>query len=112
MALLQRIASAAVGLGILGAATVAQAEAPGLYYSWRALDGGVAQCLSRAGEALASQDLQDIQADANSVGGRTEEVTALFVCLEEAQSTMVMVIVSGTDEEAAIDLREALKVAF
>ncbi|MBD0268856.1 MAG: hypothetical protein ICV77_11260 [Cyanobacteria bacterium Co-bin8] len=112
MALLHRIASAALGLGILSVATAAQAEAPGVYYSWRALDVNVSQCLSRASQALAGQDLEDVQTDLNSVGGRTEETTAIFVCLEDQQSTTVMVIVSGANEEAAVSLREALKAGF
>ncbi|MBD0336970.1 MAG: hypothetical protein ICV62_15885 [Cyanobacteria bacterium Co-bin13] len=112
MALLQRIASAALGLGILSAATAAQADAPGVFYSWRALDANVTQCLDRAGQALASQNLEGIQADLNSVGGSTDETTAIFVCLEDEQSTTVMVIVSGANEEAAVSLREALKSVF
>lgn len=101
-------------------ATAAQAEAPDVFYSWRALETDVAQCLDRSAQALGSQGLLDVQIDGNSVGGRTDETTAVFVCLEgtqaEAQTTSpattVMVIVAGTSDDAALALREALKTAF
>jgi hypothetical protein len=104
--------TAAVALGWSLWATAAQAEAPGVYYSWRALDTDVNQCLERANQALTSQALVDVQIEGNSVAGRTENATAVFVCLEENQATTVMVIVAGNNDEAALNLRETLKMAF
>ncbi|HEY9738148.1 MAG TPA: hypothetical protein V6D06_17775 [Trichocoleus sp.] len=118
------MAAVSLGLSLSMVATAARAEAPGVFYSWRALDTGVAQCLDQATQALESQSLAEIQADGNSVGGRTDETTAIFVCLEDSQSsgqtnpqtsapsTTVMVIVAGTSDDEAVALREALKAAF
>lgn len=112
MALLQRIAAGALGLGVFTSMATARAEAPGVYYSWREFDTTTAQCLDRANQALNSQELQDIQADGNSVAGRNDDATAVFVCLEGQTATTVMVIVAATYDEAAVNLREALKSAF
>lgn len=111
MVLLQRMAAGVLGLGVFTAAA-AQAEAPGVYYSWRALDTTVSQCLDRANQALTDQSLQDIQTEGNSVAGRNDESTAIFVCLEDSQATTVMVIVASENDDAAVNLRETLKSIF
>jgi hypothetical protein len=104
---------ALAGLGITAMAGAAQeVDPPGVYYSWRALQANVNQCLDRAANALASQSLDSIQADDTSVAGRSEEATAVFICMENTASTTVMVIVSSADEEEALTLREALKTSF
>ncbi|MGF1567958.1 MAG: hypothetical protein ACFCVD_07785 [Nodosilinea sp.] len=99
-------------LGLLATATAAQAEPPAVYYSWRATDITATACITQAGQALASQNLTPIQADATSVAGRSEVATAVFVCLENSDATTVMVIVAGADDDQTLALREALKVAF
>ncbi len=109
---LKQLGWGSVGLAAVLGATAAQAEPPGIYYSWRATNTDVAACLDQAGEALESQDLATVQADETSVAGRSEESTAVFVCLETPDSTTVMVIVASTDDEQALALREALKEAF
>lgn len=112
MALLRRIAAVAVGLGVFTSAAVVRAEAPGVYYSWRELDTTTPECLERANQALISQALQDIQTEGNSIAGRNDDATAVFVCLQGQEATTVMVIVAATYDEAAVNLREALKSAF
>ncbi|NJL49123.1 MAG: hypothetical protein HC929_18740 [Leptolyngbyaceae cyanobacterium SM2_5_2] len=100
------------GLAALLGATAVQAEPPGIYYSWRAVNTDVTACLNQAGEALESQNLATVQADETSIAGRSEDSTAVFVCLANPGSTTVMVIVASADDEQALALREALKEAF
>lgn len=103
---------------LLGGSALAQTEPPGIYYSWRALATNVNQCINQAENALASQDLNPVQTDAVSVAGQSEDTTAVFVCMEnpaataEAATTTVMVIVASADNDRALALREALKLAF
>lgn len=103
------------GALILGASAQAQGEPPGIYYSWRATTTDVTQCIDRAGQALASQDLTPVQTDTVSIAGQSEATTAVFVCLEtpgDSEATTVMVIVAGANDDQAVALREALKRAF
>lgn len=103
------------GGAMLTVATAAQADPPGIYYSWRAMTTDVNQCLSQAESALESQNLTPVQTDAISIAGQSDEATAVFVCMEspsEFTATTVMVIVSSADDDQAIALREALKQAF
>ncbi len=90
----------------------AQAEPPGVYYSWRESEISVSQCTNRAQAALESEGLENILADDTSVAGRSDDLTAVFVCLEHPDSTTVMVIVSGDDDAQAVRVREALKAKF
>ncbi len=90
----------------------AQADVPGLYYSWRSLDGDVPQCLDRATAALRTQALTNIQVEGNSVAGTAENARAVFVCLENADATTVMIMVTSLDDDTAFQLREALKNLF
>ena len=104
-----------VSLGAIALATPVQAQAPGIYYSWRSLTTDLTQCLVRSEAALAETELAGIVVDGNSVSGRTETATALFICLENVEAVeevTVMLIVSSDDEDAAIVLREALKENF
>lgn len=104
--------SLTLGLGVLALATPVKANAPGIFYSWRSLDTTVAQCVTQAEAAMTTIELTDISVDPTSVAGRTEESTALFVCLDNGVDTTVMVIVSGDNEDEAIEIREALKDEF
>ena len=82
---------------------------------WRATTTDVTQCIDRAGQALASQDLTPVQTDTVSIAGQSEATTAVFVCLEtpgDSEATTVMVIVAGANDDQAVALREALKRAF
>ena len=97
--------------GVL-AAFPAQAQAPGLYYAWRSIDGDLAACLDRSTTALTSQELSNIQVEGNSVAGKTEDSTAVFVCLTETTATTVMIMVSSTSDDLAFELRERLKASF
>ena len=109
------LAASLTGGAILAAAGAAQAEPPGIYYSWRAMTTSVAQCLDQAENALESQDLAPVQTDAISIAGQSDEATAVFVCMEspsEFTATTVMVIVASADNDQAMALREALKQAF
>ena len=90
----------------------AQADAPGVYYAWRSIDIGINRCLTQATTALNGAALEMVVVEGNSVSGRTENATAVFVCLEEGEASTVMVIVSSTDDEVAFNLREMLKTAF
>jgi hypothetical protein len=75
----------------------------------------VNQCLNQAENALESQNLTPVQTDAISMAGQSEDTTAVFVCMDspgEVTATTVMVIVSSADNDQAIALREALKLAF
>ena len=100
------------GLG-LTANAAAQATPPGMHYAWQVLDIDTAQCLTQARQALESQGLEPMQNDATSVAGRSETVTAMFVCIENpADITTVMVVVASDSDEQALALREALKLAF
>ncbi|NJL44733.1 MAG: hypothetical protein HC922_01270 [Leptolyngbyaceae cyanobacterium SM2_3_12] len=103
-------------LGLMATATAVRAEPPGVFYSWRATNTDVPQCITQAEEALMAQNLTAIQADATSVAGRSEDITAVFICLDNAvstpASTTVMIIVAGTDDEQTVAMREALKTSF
>lgn len=110
--MVKRTLMGVASVGTLAIASPAQAEPPGVYYSWRALETPVAQCIDQAEQALASQDLEPVQSDDISVAGRSEDTTAVFVCLDNGTFTTVMVIVASSDDEQAYDLREALKAAF
>ncbi|MEO0491065.1 MAG: hypothetical protein AAFW84_10485 [Cyanobacteria bacterium J06635_15] len=112
MKLLSSVSSVAFGLGLLALAMPAKANAPGIFYSWRSLDTTVTQCVSQAEAAMTTIELLDISVDPTSVAGRTEDSTAVFVCLDNGVDTTVMVIVSGDNEDEAIEVREALKSAF
>ncbi|NJL88270.1 MAG: hypothetical protein HC886_23640 [Leptolyngbyaceae cyanobacterium SM1_1_3] len=101
-----------MGLGAIAIALPAQAEAPGIYYSWRSLEIDMDQCLVRSQAALAGSALTDIVVDGNNVSGRSETATALFICLENAVDTTIMLTIASNDDESALLLREALKQAF
>lgn len=101
------------GLGLAAATPALPTGPPGVYYAWQVLDMDTAQCLVQSRQALASQGLEPVQNDATSVAGRSEAVTALFVCLENPPAvTTVMVVVASDDDDQALALREALKLAF
>jgi len=101
------------GLGLAATAPGVQASSPGMYYAWQVLAIDTAQCLDLAQQALLSQGLDPVQNDATSVAGRSEAVTAMFVCIENpAAVTTVMVVVASDNDEAALALQEALKLAF
>jgi hypothetical protein len=100
------------GLG-LAATPGAQAIPPGVHYAWQGLTIDTAQCLAQAEEALVSQGLDPVQNDATSMAGRSETVTAVLVCVENpVDVTTVMIIVASDDDDQALALREALKLAF
>lgn len=108
-------ATATVGFGTLAEAQVETSSQPGVYYSWRALQTTVEQCLQRSQQALSSENVGEIQQIDNSVAGRTDSSTVVFVCLPQqtqSQTTTVMMIVAGQDDQAAIELRAALQAAF
>ncbi|MGB3200477.1 MAG: hypothetical protein WBA99_06225 [Nodosilinea sp.] len=101
------------GLGLVAPLPAAQASPPGMYYAWQVLGIDTDQCLGQARQALASQGIEPVQNDATSVAGRSETVTAMFVCIENPTDvTTVMVVVAGDDDDQALALREALKRAF
>ncbi|MGD1929758.1 MAG: hypothetical protein ACFB12_12685 [Leptolyngbyaceae cyanobacterium] len=94
----------------------AQAQAPGLYYAWRSINGDLTACLNRSTAALTSQELDNIQVEGNSVAGTTADSTAVFVCLESLDTTTVtttvMIMVSSNNDDVAFELRETLKESF
>lgn len=96
----------------MAVAAAAQAEPPGVYYSWRETDISLPQCIRRAEAALQEEDLENILADSTSIAGRSGDMTAVFICLEHQNSTTVMVVVAGQDDAQAVRLREALKASF
>lgn len=101
------------GLGLVATTAASQAVPPGMHYAWQVLGIDTAQCLSQARQALESQGLEPVQNDATSIAGRSETVTAMFVCLEnQPATTTVMVVVASDDDAQALALREALKQAF
>ncbi|PSN10671.1 hypothetical protein C7293_27225 [filamentous cyanobacterium CCT1] len=101
------------GLGLATTVPAAQSAPPGMHYAWQVLGIDTAQCLSQASQALASQGLEPIQNDATSIAGRSETVTAMFVCVESQPAiTTVMVVVASDNDDQALALREALKQAF
>jgi hypothetical protein len=54
-----------------------------------------------------------VQTDGTSVAGRSETVTAVFVCAENpAAVTTVMVVVASDDDSQALNLLNALKLTF
>ncbi len=100
------------GVG-LAAAPAVQAIPPGVYYAWQVLAIDTAQCLDQTEQALVSQGLDPVQNDATSMAGRSEAVTAVLVCVENpADVTTAMIIVASDDDDQALALREALKLAF
>ncbi|MEM1310808.1 MAG: hypothetical protein AAGF98_15175 [Cyanobacteria bacterium P01_H01_bin.153] len=99
-------------LGLAWAALPAQAQSPGLYYAWRTITSDTMACLDRATTTLTNQELSNIQVEDNSVAGTTEDSTVVFVCLENADNTTVMIMVSSTDDDTAFALREMLKENF
>ncbi|TVP65817.1 MAG: hypothetical protein EA342_13360 [Leptolyngbya sp. LCM1.Bin17] len=111
-AVIHALGAGIVGVGALGFLPAAQAEPPGVYYAWQSLASDVRQCISRASQALNSQNLALTQTDDNSIAGQSDQVTAVFVCLQNPSNTTVMIIVSSQDEVQAMAVREALKAAF
>ncbi|MGF1521453.1 MAG: hypothetical protein ACFBSF_03940 [Leptolyngbyaceae cyanobacterium] len=103
---------ALVGVSLIALGNSAKAEAPGIYYSWRDIDADVIGCIDRATAALNTQALENIQVEVNSISGSNEDATAVFVCLEDTDSTTVMIMVSSTDDDRAFELRESLKDVF
>ncbi|MBE7382178.1 MAG: hypothetical protein F6J95_012280 [Leptolyngbya sp. SIO1E4] len=113
MVTLSRFWSAAVvSASLFVGVSPAEAQAPGLYYSWRSINTDTVGCIDRATTALNTQELENIQVEGNSISGTTENATAVFVCLEDADTTTVMIMVSSVDDENAFALRESLKGAF
>jgi hypothetical protein len=101
------------GLGLAATGPAALAEPPGVYYAWQVAPINTAQCLTLARQALASEGLEPMQNDATSIAGRSEAVTAMFVCAENpADVTTVMLVVASVDDAAALALRAALLLAF
>ena len=101
------------GLGLAATVSPTQAAPPGVHYAWQVLGIDTVQCLSQARQALESQGLEPMQNDAISVAGRSETVTAMFMCIEnQPATTTVMVVVASDNDEQALALREALKQAF
>ncbi|MEO1094694.1 MAG: hypothetical protein AAFX01_07315 [Cyanobacteria bacterium J06638_28] len=90
----------------------ARAEAPGIYYSWRSINGDVVQCIDRSTAVLNEQQLENIQVEGSSVAGMTATARAVFVCLDSNDTTTVMIMVSSVDDTVAFELREALKTGF
>jgi hypothetical protein len=103
--------SAVTGLG-LAMATPALAEPPGVYYSWRETQISVPDCLRRAQAAMTAEGLENILADSTSIAGQSEDVTAVFLCLDHADATTVMVVVASEDDAQAVTVRESLKAGF
>jgi hypothetical protein len=91
---------------------VALAEPPGVFYSWRESEISVADCVRRGEAALEAEGMDNISGDTTSVAGRSEDVTAVFVCLDHANTTTVMIVVAGADDTQAIRVRESLKATF
>jgi hypothetical protein len=96
----------------LTTATAVLAEPPGVYYSWRETEISVPDCIRRGSAALETEGLENILTDSTSVAGRSEDVTAVFLCLNHSNSTTVMVVVAGEDDAQAVRVREALKATF
>jgi hypothetical protein len=104
---------AGLGWAAIGAAAQGSAAPPGVHYAWQTLTIDTAQCLELAQQALASQGLDPVQTDGTSVAGRSETVTAMFVCAENpAAVTTVMVVVASDDDSQALNLLNALKLTF
>lgn len=110
--LLRRCFAVGTGIAALILTSPAQAEAPGVYYAWRDVEGDQAECIARSEQAMISQALLDISMQDNTVAGRTNDSTAVFICLNQGATTTIMVIVASDNEDAALTLREALKQAF
>ncbi|MEO1297762.1 MAG: hypothetical protein AAFW75_18670 [Cyanobacteria bacterium J06636_16] len=103
---------ALISASLIAWGSPAKAEAPGIYYSWRDIDADITVCIDRATAALNTQALENIQIEANSISGSNENATAVFVCLEDTDSTTVMIMVSSTNDDTAFELRESLKEVF
>ena len=109
----QTLLMAGLGWAAIGPAAQGAAAPPGVHYAWQTLTINTAQCLELARQALASQGLDPVQTDGTSVAGRSETVTAVFVCAENPTAvTTVMVVVASDDDRQAINLLDALKLAF
>ncbi|TVQ08877.1 MAG: hypothetical protein EA368_10675 [Leptolyngbya sp. DLM2.Bin27] len=101
------------GLGLAMTGPAALADPPGVYYAWQVAPINTAHCLTLARQALAAEGLEPLQTDATSMAGRSEAVTAMFVCVENPTDvTTVMLVVASPDDEAALALRAALQLAF
>jgi len=102
---------AVIGLSVT-TPMVALAEPPGVFYSWRESEISVADCIRRGEAALEAEGMENISGDTTSVAGRSADVTALFVCLDHANSTTVMIVVASEDDTQAVRVRESLKATF
>lgn len=102
----------ALTAGVVLAGLPARAQSPGLYYAWRSIDADLMACIDRSTTALNNQGLNNIQVEANSVAGTTENSTVAFVCLQNPTDMTVMIMVSSNDDDTAFELREALKANF
>ncbi|MFM7220009.1 MAG: hypothetical protein ACKO21_07325 [Nodosilinea sp.] len=108
----QWMATVTLSLGLLTLGRPAIAEGPAIYYAWRSADVNQTECLDQASQALTAQQLATTQTNDTSVAGQGEDATAVFVCLQGVDATMVMVIVASPSQDRAMALREALKQAF
>ena len=108
----QWMAAVMLPLGLLTLSRPAMAEAPAIYYAWQSATVSQAECLGQASQALTAQQLATSQTDLTSVAGQGEGVTAVFVCLQGVDATLVMVIVASPSQDRAMALRQALKQAF
>ena len=106
------MAAVMLPLGLLTLSRPAMAEAPAIYYAWQSATVSQAECLGQASQALTAQQLATSQTDLTSVAGRGEDATAVFVCLQGVNATMVMVIVASPSQDRSMALRDALKQAF
>ncbi|WOD39046.1 hypothetical protein [Nodosilinea sp. E11] len=89
-----------------------KAEPPGVHYAYASLAVSVPQCLALAEQALMSQGLTLEKADPSSIGGRSDSVTAVLICMEQPQDTTVIIIAASEDDEQAQALRNALMQGF
>lgn len=101
-----------ISLGLLASALPVRAEAPGLYYSWRAIEADLTDCIDRSTAALTAEEMTNIQVEGTSISGNLEDTSAAVICMTDTSATTVMIIVSSTNDDRAVELREALKVAF
>lgn len=111
--MMHRLWSAGLGLGVtLATVLPASAEPPGIHYSWAELDVTVPQCLQRAQQVSEGQALVLLGRSDTSIAAGTADLTAVFLCLEQPAATLVVVMVSSTDDDIAVTTRNALVDAF
>jgi hypothetical protein len=108
----KRIA-ALLGFSSLLLAMPARADVPALAWAEYRMDSTVGDCIDKTTQAMEKQGIK-INPDYGRgiVAGNTDKVKVVTECFSVAQTTVVLIIVSGADENETINILTKLQEAI